>query len=196
MTESSILGIDPGASGALCLLRLDGSADIRDIPMLDVRPRRVVNLHALAAIIAGWQGEGATAWIELVGPRPTDGSVAAFSFGANFSALRAMCVAHHMPLETVAPVRWRRAMGLGAGDGKDASRARASALLPRSAHLWPLVKHDGRAEAALIAIYGRTQAAGLSRAPPAPERRAVAGSLMWRSGAPPARALVLSAACR
>jgi len=43
----------------------------------------------------------------------------------------------------VAPVRWKRALAVPAG--KDGARARASALLPRAAHLWPLVKHDGRA---------------------------------------------------
>jgi hypothetical protein len=34
------------------------------------------------------------------------------------------------------------------------SARRASELLPRFAGLWPLVKHDGRAEAALLALYG------------------------------------------
>jgi hypothetical protein len=46
--------------------------------------------------------------------------------------------------------RTRRAGGNGA-------RARATQLLPAAAHRWPLVKHDGRAEAALIAYYGRRQ---------------------------------------
>jgi hypothetical protein len=26
--------------------------------------------------------------------------------------------------------------------------------MPAAAHLWPLIKHDGRAEAALLALYG------------------------------------------
>jgi hypothetical protein len=37
---------------------------------------------------------------------------------------------------------------------KDGARARASQLLPGAADQWPLVKHDGRAEAALIALWG------------------------------------------
>jgi hypothetical protein len=37
---------------------------------------------------------------------------------------------------------------------KDGARARASQLIPAGASWWPLVKHDGRAEAALIALYG------------------------------------------
>jgi hypothetical protein len=43
---------------------------------------------------------------------------------------------------------------------KDAARARASQLLPQAAHQWPLKKHDGRAESALIALYGARQLSG------------------------------------
>jgi hypothetical protein len=41
--------------------------------------------------------------------------------------------------------------------GKDASRARASELLPAYSHLWQRKRDDGRAEAALIALYGWRQ---------------------------------------
>jgi hypothetical protein len=43
---------------------------------------------------------------------------------------------------------------------KDGARARASQLLPAGVQLWPLVKHDGRAEAALLALYGVRQLGG------------------------------------
>jgi hypothetical protein len=33
-------------------------------------------------------------------------------------------------------------------------------LLPQAAHQWPLRKHDGRAEAALLALYGARQLQG------------------------------------
>ena len=38
--------------------------------------------------------------------------------------------------------------------GKDGSRARASALMPRHASSWTRIKDDGRAEAVLIALWG------------------------------------------
>jgi hypothetical protein len=47
---------------------------------------------------------------------------------------------------------WKKALGVPAD--KDGARARASQLMPENAWLWPLVKHDGRAEAALIAYWG------------------------------------------
>jgi hypothetical protein len=37
---------------------------------------------------------------------------------------------------------------------KDGARARASELFRGGAVHWPLVKHDGRVEAALIALWG------------------------------------------
>ena len=40
--------------------------------------------------------------------------------------------------------------------GKDGSRLRASELMPRYAELWRLKKHDGRSDAALIALYALT----------------------------------------
>ena len=52
----------------------------------------------------------------------------------------------------VHPQRWKRELGVPAG--KDGARARASQLLPQAAGQWPLKKHDGRAEAALISVFG------------------------------------------
>ena len=154
MSDATILGIDPGASGALTLLQPDRSCRVIDLPMLDVKPRRVLDLAALADIFDDLAVHRPVVWMELVGPRPTDGTVGAFSFGGMFWGLRSMIAAHRLVLELVAPVKWRRAVGLRAGDDKDASRARASQLLPHASRNWPLVKHHDRAESALIALYG------------------------------------------
>ena len=57
-----------------------------------------------------------------------------------------------VPLLLVSPVSWKRALGVP--KAKDGARARASQLLPEAAHQWRLKRHDGRAEAALLALYG------------------------------------------
>ena len=57
-----------------------------------------------------------------------------------------------LTIERVAPQKWKRALAVPAD--KDGARARASVLLPKHSGHWPLKKHDGRAEAALIALYG------------------------------------------
>jgi crossover junction endodeoxyribonuclease RuvC len=52
----------------------------------------------------------------------------------------------------VAPAIWKKHFGLSTD--KDASRALAGQTFPDQADLWKLKKQDGRAEAALIALYG------------------------------------------
>ena len=54
---------------------------------------------------------------------------------------------------TVTPNAWKKAMQLNAG--KDASRAKAAQMWPQQAGEFSRVKDDGKAEAALIAEYGR-----------------------------------------
>jgi crossover junction endodeoxyribonuclease RuvC len=58
-----------------------------------------------------------------------------------------------MPVTFVAPATWTRA--IGRSPGKDASRARAMELFPNYEYFFKRVKDDGRADAALIAHWGR-----------------------------------------
>lgn len=157
-----IIGIDPGLHGAIAVLQ-DGSLRIHDIPTLDIgvgrtaggvkKAKLVIDEVALANLFDDIAKIGPTAvWMEQVGVRPGEGAVGAFSFGRTYGLLRGMAAAHFMPTHDVTPQVWKKAMGVR-GD-KDQSRLRASALRPLDARLWPLKKHDGRAEAALIALYG------------------------------------------
>ena len=149
-----ILGIDPGLSGAVALLTPDGELFVHDIPTLDVGGRKRPDAVGLAHMFDAYAAQAPSVWIEDVGVRPGEGAVGAFSFGKGVGMLLGVAAAHFMPVEVVRPATWKKAMGLPTGATKDESRARASALLPQHAGLWPLKKHDGRAESALIALYG------------------------------------------
>lgn len=152
----AILGIDPGLSGALALYDPDEeSLEIFDIPTLQMKTKRVLDEYALARIIDNWSARIGSVWLEQVGVRPGEGAVGAFTFGRGYGALRGICAANFLTIHDVTPQVWKAALRVK-GD-KDESRQRASALLPRQAHQWPLKKHDGRAEAALIAIHGARQ---------------------------------------
>lgn len=154
----AILGIDPGLSGALALYwPSSGVVAVRDMPVLetrrsDKRIKRSVDPYELARLIDEWSKDIGLVCLELVGVRPGEGAVGAFSFGEGYGLVRGVCCANFLPVETVTPASWKRAMGVK-GD-KDESRARASQLFPRSAGLWPRKKDDGRAESLLIAAYG------------------------------------------
>lgn len=159
--RTAILGIDPGLSGALALYDVDGSLEVIDIPTLQLK-KRIIDEYALARIIDDWSVRTREVWLEQVGVRPGEGAVGAFSFGRGYGLIRGLCAASFLSIIDVTPATWKRSLNVS-GD-KDASRAKASSLFPRHAGYWPLKKHDGRAEAALIALHGMRQSAP----PPAP----------------------------
>ena len=154
-----LIGIDVGVNGALANLDPQaGSLDVIDMPTLNLtKSRRALDPTALANYFDQFSGEKVIVFIELSWPRPDDGAIAAFTFGMNYGIALMWAVANFIRTEKVSPQKWKRDMGIPAGAGKDASRGRASQLMPRHAHFWPLKKHDGRAEAALIACWGAWQ---------------------------------------
>lgn len=160
-----ICGIDPGMSGALAFLdTATGSVETIDMPVLRLarggKTRGEVDAHALAALF--WERHTGHVFLEHVWARGGEGQPASFSFGEGYGVIKGVIAAVAVPLTLVAPNKWKRAMGVL--DGKSGARARASQLLPAAADQWRLVKHDGRAEAALIALYGARELAGIARA--------------------------------
>lgn len=153
-----IAGIDPGLSGAIALYD-PAKGDFRqviDMPTHEVRvnrkSKRRLDLIDLAGFFEDVGGEIALAIIENVNALPKQGVTSGFNFGYATGAITGIVAANFIPITRVTPLVWRRQIKLVGG--KDASRQRASELFPRSAHHWPLKKHDGRAESALLAYYG------------------------------------------
>jgi crossover junction endodeoxyribonuclease RuvC len=150
-----VLGIDPGLSGALACLGPDGLT-IHDMPTLKAGTKREIDEVELARLIDAVGPIGLAA-LEQVGVRPGEGAVGAFSFGRGYGLLRGILRAHFVPVVDVTPAKWLRAIGIKTGAGKDASRALAKEHFQRDAGLFARVKDDGRADAALIALWGRRQ---------------------------------------
>ena len=151
----TILGIDPGLSGALAFLGPSGLV-IHDMPVLTVGKKREIDEIELARIIDA-AGPIERAYLEQVGVRPGEGAVGAFSFGRGYGLLRGILRAAFIPITDITPAKWQRDLGIKAGAGKDASRALAKEHFQRDAGLFARVKDDGRADAALIALWGRKQ---------------------------------------
>src|SRR5580658_5344685 len=121
-----IVGTDPGVSGALALMDDDGRLlGVEDMPVLEdgVKGRRTVNAILLASILKRWAPRHL--FVELIGPRPTDAKVAAFSFGRCRGAIEGVCGALALPVTMLAVPTWRRAVGLPTGATKDQSRGEA-----------------------------------------------------------------------
>jgi crossover junction endodeoxyribonuclease RuvC len=154
-----ILGIDPGLNGALAFFDVSaGRIEVVDMPTIaaGTNSKRVVDEAALASCVEAYRGILDHAYVERVGAMPGQGVTSMFSFGRSFGVALGVLAAFRVPVTLVQPQRWKAALSVPAA--KDGARARASQLMPAHARLWPLVKHDGRAEAALIAYYGVSHA--------------------------------------
>ena len=160
---SAFLGIDPGLSGAIALyVPADDILFVADVPIHELRRngklRREPDVQAICNIVADCAiRPRITAWIEHVSAMPGEGAVGAFTFGKIVGLLTGVCAAKGLIVERVTPSVWKKALAVPSD--KDGARARASQLLPQHSRNWPLKKHDGRAEAALIALYGSRQEA-------------------------------------
>jgi crossover junction endodeoxyribonuclease RuvC len=152
-----VLGIDPDAYGALAFVNRDTGAlvEILDMPQLNVQPARLVDPFQLAAILDEWGTRIGDAYIEKAWARPRDPPSFAFRVGHNYGVLVGVVRAHFIRLNVVTPQAWKKAMGCTSD--KETSREAASLKFPADARRWGLKKHHGRAEAALLAAYGRRQ---------------------------------------
>ena len=154
---SFVIGIDPGASGAVAILERDGSlVQVFEMPAVEVKVgkamKRRVSPEMLAAELRLYNVSGTVAFIEQVAAMPGQGVSSMFAFGESFGLAKGVLAGLAIPVQTVLPGKWKRALALNAG--KDASRAKAAALWPQHAGEFRRVKDDGKAEAALIAHWG------------------------------------------
>lgn len=152
---SLTIGIDPGLSGAIAILNADGVIEtVRDLPVIrDAKLAWIDGSELQSIIMAALHGRTAVAVIERVSSMPAQGIASAFQFGVGFGSILGVIQARHIRIELVTPAVWKRALGLS--KDKDASLHKARLLFP-TAELH-LAKHDGRAEALLIAHYALTR---------------------------------------
>jgi len=148
------LGIDPGLHGAVAAVNSNGEVfGIWDAPVLNVDGRSKHDMPAMCRILSGLAGMKIKVVVEASQPFPGSGCVAQFLLGKGLGLWEGILSAFKIPYELVPPQRWKRAMLSGQGKSKDASRFKAMKLFPKAE--LHLKKHDGRAEALLMAEYGR-----------------------------------------
>lgn len=155
------IGIDPGLSGAVAGICDRQLIDAFDMPVVEVawdkKKRSDVSpalLHdALLDLQERMGGNIELAVIERVTASPQMGVVSAFRFGQAYATAVAVVACMGISIAHVPPSNWKRQMGLSKDKGL--SRAKAIGLWPDRSELFAKVKHDGRAEAALLAEYGR-----------------------------------------
>ena len=147
------IGIDPGTSGALVILK-DRDIMIRQIFSEENYLESLRYIHNLML-----QGESCVCCLEHVHSMPRDSHKSAFAFGNNFGFIQGLLKAFDIPFELVTPQKWKKEFSVTSD--KNTSIAVAKRLFPkvdlrRTEGSKRCTKdHDGIAEALLMAEYAR-----------------------------------------
>lgn len=144
-----LIGIDPGISGALCLLTVDG-IEVVDMPVI----ANEVDAWGLAIVLSNW-GPVDRVVIEAVAAFPKNGSIGNFKLGRALGVVQGVTAVLQRPVAYVRSTIWTKHHRVGSDKGLH--RRRACELWPESADLFARAKDHGRADAALIAEYGLHQ---------------------------------------
>ena len=148
-----IYGIDPGFTGAIALYWPDaGKLEVHDMPVMkNPKGKTIINPHGVLDILAN-EGGKSLAVLEQVGAMPGQGVSSMWRFGQGVGHLEMACAACKLPLKYVTPATWKKHFNLSRDKG--VSRGVAMQRFPDQAQQFSRAKDDGRAEAALIALFG------------------------------------------
>lgn len=138
-----ILGIDPGVSGAFAIYdKSEARVACHDMP------DTTAGLHTLVMSLPPIHVcvLEKPFYPKMIGVKNV--ARIAEAYGKIVSAL----TWRDIPVREVRPAEWKAALNLSSH--KAASRELAGLCFPADADQWTLVKHDGRAESALLAWYG------------------------------------------
>jgi crossover junction endodeoxyribonuclease RuvC len=152
-----ILGVDPGIRGglAIVLVATNGAApqlvDAIDIPVIGVGAKERVDPLAIRDWLAPHAPQHA--FIERAQAMPKQGASSGFKYGRAVGAIEAVIACCAIPLTIVEPAIWKKFHRLR-GAEKEQARQRALQLFPAAHGLLARRKDHGRAEAALLALFG------------------------------------------
>ena len=151
-----IFGIDPGVSGAICVLKKRKIVEIYEMPtMIDGKKnKKQVNGAEVTNIFLKELNNNDTAKVvvEHVTAMPGQGVTSMFNFGQSFGVLKGICAALKLPIYFVRPVKWKKYYNL-IKTNKDASRTKVIEIFPYISSKIPRKKDVNKADSILIAKY-------------------------------------------
>jgi crossover junction endodeoxyribonuclease RuvC len=152
MNEHQVAAIDPGSTGALAIYTIDTEdLVVYDCPVFNTQSKREIN-GALLASYFETLTKKSHVFIEQAQSMPNQGISGCFSYATGYGIYLGIIFANKLPHTKVRPNIWKKEFNLG--KDKDKSRMLATQLFPRYAAMFERKKDHGRAEAALLALYG------------------------------------------
>ena len=151
-----IIGIDPGVSGAICILTDGKITEIYEMPtMIDGKKnKKQVNGAEITNIINKElvNEKDINVVIEHVTAMPGQGVTSMFNFGQSFGVLKGICAALKLPVHFIRPVKWKKHFNL-INTEKDASRTKVIEVFPYISSKISKKKDANKADAILIARF-------------------------------------------
>ena len=151
-----IFGIDPGISGAICVLKEGKILEVYEMPtMIDGKKnkRQVNGAEVTNIFLKDLNNEDkAKVVVEHVTAMPGQGVTSMFNFGQSFGVLKGICAALKLPIYFVRPVKWKKHFNL-IKTNKDASRTKVIEIFPYISSKISRKKDSNKADSILIAKY-------------------------------------------
>ena len=156
-----IIGIDPGLSGAIAVLKNNKIEELFEMPVMPEgkKNKRQLNSALLVKIIKNSikSEEETIIVVEQVNAMPGQGVTSMFNFGQTFGAIKGICAALSLPIFFVRPAKWKKHFEL-INSSKDASRTKAIEMYPAISDKLARKKDVNKSDAILIArFYSETR---------------------------------------
>ena len=151
-----IFGIDPGVSGAICVLKEGKILEVYEMPtMIDGKKnkRQVNGAEVTNILLKDLDNKYKTkVVVEHVTAMPGQGVTSMFNFGQSFGVLKGICAALKLPIYFVRPVKWKKHFNL-IKTNKDASRTKVIEIYPYISSKISRKKDSNKADSILIGKY-------------------------------------------
>ena len=151
-----IIGIDPGLSGAIAILKDSKVVNLFDMPVMSEgkKNKRQLNSAQLVNIIKKNtdKNDEIAVVVEQVNAMPGQGVTSMFNFGQTFGAIKGVCAALNLSIFFVRPSKWKKHFEL-INSSKDSSRTKAIEMYPSLSNQLSKKKDVNKSDAILIARF-------------------------------------------
>ena len=151
-----IIGVDPGLSGAVAILKDKKILNLFDMPVMSEgkKNKRQLNSALLVSLLKEniKDSDEVFVVVEQVNAMPGQGVTSMFNFGQTFGAIKGICAALNLPIFFVRPSKWKKHFEL-LNSSKDSSRTKAIEMYPNLSNQLAKKKDVNKSDAILIARF-------------------------------------------